>query len=160
MKFVVLPYYGGISERLQRVFNGYGVKVCFKPHQTLRQRLVRPKDKLDKLHKCGVVYNIKCKDCEAEYIGETARRLGTRLKEHRKSVTEVDLKSAVSEHSRDAQHHIDWDATRIIDQENNLLRRKIREAIHIRREHPSMNRDQGYQLASVYGAVIKPRSDS
>lgn len=27
--------------------------------------------------KCGVIYNIKRKDCDAEDIGETATKLGT-----------------------------------------------------------------------------------
>ena len=47
-------------------------------------------------------------DCDADYIDETARKLGTRLNEHRKSVQACDLKSAVSEYAKDAGHSIDW----------------------------------------------------
>ena len=56
----------------------------------------------------GSFYNIKCKDCDADYIGEKARKLGTRLNEHPKSVRACDLKSAVSEQAKNADHSIDW----------------------------------------------------
>ena len=155
---MVLPFYSGISEQLQRVFRSYGVQMCFRPCSTLKRRLVKPKDSLNPFNRCGVIYNIKCQDYEAQYIGETAKRLATRLKEHRKSVSEADFKSALSDHTQSTRQSIDWDNTRIIDSEPNDLRRKIREGIYIRRQHPSMNRDQGFQLASVYGAVLQPHA--
>ena len=70
----------GVSEILQRFFKKRGVHVCFKPHRTLRQRLVRPKDEIVAAEKFGDIYNIRCKDCDAEYIGETATKLGTKAK--------------------------------------------------------------------------------
>lgn len=54
--------------------------VCYNPHGTLRSGLVRPKDEIADMEKCGVIYNIKCNDCDAEYIGKMERTLGTRLK--------------------------------------------------------------------------------
>ena len=62
-KFVVLSYYGGVSEIIQRIFKKRGVHVCFKPHRTLRQHLVRPKDEIAVEGKYGVIYNVKYKDC-------------------------------------------------------------------------------------------------
>ena len=97
---VVHSHYFKASEILQRIFKKRDVHVCFKPHCILRQHLVRPKDEITVEEKCGVIYNIKCKDCDTDYIGETARKLGTRLNEHRKSVQACDLKSAVSEHTK------------------------------------------------------------
>ena len=41
-------------------------------------------------------------ECDAEYTSETAKKLGTRLNEHRKSVQACDLKSAESELAKDA----------------------------------------------------------
>ena len=41
-------------------------------------------------------------DCDAENTSETARKLGTRLNERRKSVQACDLKSVMSEHAKDA----------------------------------------------------------
>ena len=70
-----------------------GVAVHYKPITNLRRLLVSPKDKEDTLEKAGVVYEVKCKDCEARYIGETERPLKTRMQEHQKGDT------------RGGQHH-------------------------------------------------------
>ena len=43
--------------------------------------------------KCCVVYHIQCEQCQENYIGETARTLGARVKEHQSRGT-----SAVFEH--------------------------------------------------------------
>ena len=57
-------------------------KTIFKPHRTLRQQLVAPKDKSDPKDLSGVVYRIPCKDCNKVYIGESARVFADRFKEH------------------------------------------------------------------------------
>ena len=46
-------------------------------------------------------------DCDAEYIGETTWRLGTRVNEHQKSVQALDFKSAISEHVKGTGHSLD-----------------------------------------------------
>jgi len=33
-----------------------------------------------------VVYKIECKDCETSYVGQTKRRLTTRIREHRNNI--------------------------------------------------------------------------
>ncbi|XP_072025331.1 uncharacterized protein [Amphiura filiformis] len=57
---VVLPYVKGTSEALRRIFGTYGIRVCFKPTQTLRQLLVSPKDKTEKKDITGPIYYIPC----------------------------------------------------------------------------------------------------
>ncbi|XP_072023472.1 uncharacterized protein [Amphiura filiformis] len=72
---ITLPYLEGTSEQLRRVFKTAGVPTAFKPYRTLRQTLVSPTDKVDKLKQSGTVYEISCSDCDAMYIGETGRKL-------------------------------------------------------------------------------------
>ena len=60
----------------------YGISTCFKPHQTLRQLLVTPKDKAKVQEQPGVVYRIPCEECNKVYVGETKRTLGERSEEH------------------------------------------------------------------------------
>ena len=40
------------------------------------------KDKIKKEELANVVYQINCKDCDHSYVGQTKRKLKTRLKEH------------------------------------------------------------------------------
>ncbi|XP_072046538.1 uncharacterized protein [Amphiura filiformis] len=44
---VVVPYVEGLSERMSRVFKKHGFSTAMKPHSTLRNMLVHPKDKRD-----------------------------------------------------------------------------------------------------------------
>ena len=80
-----IPYVQGISETISRVLTDLKVKVCFQPVNTLRRLLSQPKDVVLVWSKSNVVYKVKCKDCEASYmyLGETGRRLETRITEHK-----------------------------------------------------------------------------
>ncbi|KAI8493883.1 hypothetical protein Bbelb_282300 [Branchiostoma belcheri] len=46
---ITIPYVQGVSEKLRRIFQNFNIATNFKPHSTLRQRLVHP-DK-DRPHK-------------------------------------------------------------------------------------------------------------
>jgi hypothetical protein len=47
--------------------------------------------------KTHAVYSIPCGDCEKEYLGQSKRQFGTRLKEHQKAVSTLDKgKSALA----------------------------------------------------------------
>ena len=61
--------------------------------------LVHPKDKNKKEQQCGVVYEITCEDCKEKCVGETARTLGSRLKEH--TTTKGQVTSAIAECMKD-----------------------------------------------------------
>ena len=121
--------------------------------------MVSPKDPTPVEKRSGVVYEIPCKDCASSYIGQTGRQLGDRLKEH-KSKAPSRKPSAVSEHSFDAHHKIDWDRTKVLDKEDREYPRLVREALHIRKNNPELNRDQGLELPSLYSALIKKPTTS
>ena len=76
---VTIPYVRGVSEGLRRILVKRGIQVHFKPRNKLRELLVALKDKVAKDDQCGVVYKVSCNDCEASYVGETGRSLGTRM---------------------------------------------------------------------------------
>ena len=92
---VMIPYVKGFSEQMRRVFGKYGIPTHFKPTNTLRQLLVKPKDPVSKENVVGPVYKIKCEECDVVYIGETERSLKTRFSEHRRPSSTT---SEVSKH--------------------------------------------------------------
>ena len=96
-----------------------------KPTYTIRSLLVKPKDQTSK--KCGVIYKITCPKCDQSYIGETARPMGIRLKEHIK--TAGNITSAIGEHISQTGHPISIEDVKIVGTESDWHRRKIKEAI-------------------------------
>ena len=77
-----IPYFRGTSETIARILQPYNIRVAHKPITTLRRLLTNVKDKDKPEDRQGVVYKIKCCDCQASYIGESGRNLSTRLTEH------------------------------------------------------------------------------
>ena len=70
--------------------------------------MVNAKDKRDELEKSGLVYSMKCNDCDQVYVGETARNAKVRAKEHRALARNGHLElSAVAEHSLKG-HDVEW----------------------------------------------------
>ena len=145
-----------------------------KPHKTLRNMLVHPKDKRVSRQTAEVVYEIPCKGCSKTYIGESGRLLGTRLDEHkaeadkmskkthtrafRTASLDAEYKSATTDHVVDTNHVIGWDETKIITNEAHIQTRKLKEAIWIRRrekDNATLNLDEGgYHLNHIYDSLI------
>ena len=153
--YVSIPYIKGTSEPIGRILRSVGIQTAMKPTNTLKQALVKPKDRDPFEEQAGVVYEISCKDCSAKYIGQTGRHLRERLKEHKRATERGnDLESGVAEHVANTGHHIDWSAN-VLDKDLNQRRRLVREAISIRKNKPSMNREQGFELSRAYNKVIQ-----
>jgi len=150
--FVTLPFVGGVSERLRRAFNSAGVTTSFKPQGTLRRSLVAPKDKTEKEKLSGVVYGVKCSDCDSQYIGESGRKLEKRITEHKSKA--ASSKSAIREHVVNSGHQIDWDNIKVLDREPKEFPRRVREAIYIKKEGPRLNRDKGLDLDPVWDNLL------
>ena len=91
--FVTLPYFQGISEKIARTLGQFDVNVANKPVKTVGSILKKPKDKFDQDLSTGVVYKIKCKNCEKLYIGQTSR-----TKEHKRAVLTCDKNSLLAQH--------------------------------------------------------------
>ena len=146
---VGLPYVSGLSEHLSRVFRSHGTNICNKPCNTLRPQLVRPTDKTSPEKKTGVVY-MTCNSCGEHCIGETSRALEKRLVEHPQKQTA----SAVWEHQSTANHEIDWEGIKILDQETGDIKRKIKEVIDNRRQRSTLNRDGDYELPAILNHLL------
>mgnify|MGYP001548989041 CR=1 FL=1 len=180
-KSITLPYVKGLSEAAIRIFKKFNRTICLKPAEKLGQKLFKLKDKSDNMKKANSIYKVPCKNCDEVYIGETARPLYVRIKEHhteatkltesktytrqqRKSSNPFDFKSAISEHACTHNHVIDWDNASCVEQVSDWKLRGIKEAIHIRSTTPNMNRPQGerHLLPHVWDSLLtsKPAKDS
>ena len=67
-----------------------------------------------------------------EYIGETKRALGTRIKKHQSATRKGEIeKSTIAERAWTEQHHPIWDQTAVIEQAKNVDILRIKEAFCI-----------------------------
>ena len=113
---VVIPYVKGFSEHMRRVFGKYGIPAYFKPTNTLRQLLVKPKYPVNKENVVGSVYKIKCEECDEVYVGGTERSLKARFSEHRPPSSTT---SEVSKHIHvdHPQHSLELENTEVLTTE-------------------------------------------
>ena len=100
-----------------------------------------------------------CNDCDNEYIGQTKRQFGTRLKEHQKAVFFCKKEnSALSEHTCLTNHTIGWDNSKIITTNRRYHQRLCLEAWHINSAHAPLNRDDGGLLPDAYLHLVRKKA--
>ena len=157
---VFIPYVQGMSEDIRRVCRQHGIKTIFKSAPTLRSRLTKVKYQLPIDKHSGIVYEIPC-TCGKVYVGETIRRLGTRIKEHKEACQSCSLdKSAIAEHAWTEHHPIKWDNVKILDNANRQDLLRLKEAIHIQlkdegdRESEQRHRNSSSLLLDINAETI------
>ena len=91
------------------------------------------------------IYSTPCSDCDQEYIGQTKRQFGTRLKEHQKAVFFSKKKKnlVLSDHVCQTNDMIAWENSRIITTNPRYHQRRCLEAWHINSVSAPLNRDDG-----------------
>ena len=113
--------------------------------------LVHPKDRDNILQKSGVIYRFKCGrvDCKDEYIGESGRTFTERFRENMRA------QSPIHDYFNITGHEVSLDNFSIVGMEDLNMARSIREAMLIRVNGPSLNRNIGkYQLPHIWDEVL------
>ena len=98
-------------------------------------------------------YQLKCKECPEQYVGETGRFLETRLEEHNGEARRQELDKPWGQHFRTTHPGCKlnygqsaFSAVEVIGREPDRARRKLREAIEIRDAKPHVNISTGWDL--------------
>ena len=87
-------------------------------------------------------------------MGETETQLKARVNEHQKTKS-----SPLCEHLAKEGHSFSKEQVSVLQQEPDWFKRGVAEAIHIQRESPSFNRDQGrHRLPAIYREIISSHS--
>ena len=79
-----IPYIEGVSDRIKQTLMKRGIQTVFRTVQTLGCLLMKVKPTLTNLDTKGVSFQVPCRDYSKVYIGETARKLNTRLLIHKR----------------------------------------------------------------------------
>ena len=144
---IVILYIQGLGEEFKRTCNIQGIQAHFKG--TTQSNFC---SWLPKLTKSGVIYRYKCPNinCTKQCIGESGRTLGDRYKECLKAPSPIHL------HTSSTGHPVSPECFSIMDRESHGLARNIKEAMYIRVNDPSLNRNLGkFQLPHVWDQVLK-----
>ena len=112
---------------------------------------MKSKDKDPKEMKSGIIYSYQCNHpaCDEECIGETARTLWERRKEHLKQP------SPIHGHIQCTGYAITDNSFNILGREDWGQARTIKESIFIRVNSPTLNQNIGkYNLSHIWGRVL------
>ena len=120
----------GISELTARLLKPHDIQVAHYPSATLKQQLTHLKPQIDPLQKKNVIYTIKCNDCVKKYVGQTGRKLATRIHEHELAIKRHDPLSLISVHEDQEGHKFDLSRVNIVDQARTRHAREFLEALH------------------------------
>ena len=148
---IVIPYTPGICKSIKNIGKKYGIAVYFKGNRTLKNILMSPKDKDEMANKSSIIYSYCCGEigCDEEYVGESGRTFGERFKEHMKTP------SPILHHQSVSGHITSMDNFRILGREENNMPRTIQEAMFIRVNNPTLNRNIGkYNLPHIWDRIL------
>ena len=121
---------------MKRYCNDLDIKLVFSSFKI--GNLFGVKDPVPDGLRSRVVYKFVCAGCNACYVGETCRHFSTRVREHLVS----DRASHIFRHLKDSPHCrtlCSTDNFHVLDHASIGFQPKIKEAIHIQREQPSLN---------------------
>ena len=125
------------------------VSGCFTNIYGITFRTSKFIDKIHRLRSC-VVYKFTCAECNSVYVGETSRHISTRVREHLFS----DKNSHIFKHlqSSDAcKNACNETCFKVIDSARTHYQLKIKEALHIMWEGPSLNKQvQHYNFSLAF----------
>ena len=149
--YITVTYTKGLSESFKNICKKHGIQVYFRGGKTIKDLLVASKDKDSITKKNGFIYRYKFDrfECNEEYIGESVRPFRERYREHLKAP------SPIYDHSGITDHATTLDNFSIVGREDHNLMRLIKEAIYIRVNNPSLNRNIGkYQVPHIWDGVL------
>ena len=153
-----IPFERNISEKIKRKAETFGIETRFSRNKSLKSKL-NVEGHISK-DQNGVVYRIDCeKECGLHYIGETGRKLETRIKEHKadssKDMTKEKM-SGISQHAIQARHTPQWNEATILKVESNCVKRKYKEAICLIKDRGKTvnKKEEVKQLSSIWEPLL------
>ena len=160
---VKIPWIPKIGPKLRSIYRQNGINVIFSSTPSLSDILCNHKCPLPANSRPGV-YKIDCKCGEAKYVGETKKMVATRVIEHERDVFHGRWeKSGLTEHAKNCNEVFDFESAKTLATEGNYRKRKIREALEIRRNETgprqalATNKDRGNVLKSETWNFLLPK---
>ena len=149
--YMVVPYFKGVSESLKKICGKHGVQVYFKGGNTIKTLLMALRIKIQSLEKVGssIDSSVARLTVMRNTLVHPPRSFGERFKEHQKAP------SPIYDHSNISGHQVTIENFNIVGREDQNLSRAIKEALYIRVNNPSLNRNIGkFHLPHIWDEVL------
>ena len=127
---LTLPYIKTVSEITARLLKHHNVDVAHKPTNKLRTTFTGHKDKTEQLQRANAIYTFSCHNCTSTYIGETSKKVATRLQEHNNAIKRHDPLSLPANHADEHGHTFNLADTKILGHAKTRRARQFKEAWH------------------------------
>ena len=159
---VKIPWIPRIGPKLRASFRKHNVKVVFTAGPSLKDMLCQHKCSLPRNSQPGI-YRLDC-NCGCAYIGETKKKVSTRIGQHEKDIFKGRWKmSGATEHAETCAQGFKFEEATTVKVEPFYFDRKIREAVEIRAGRRSnvkmLNRDSGSYMKTNQWDVLLARCD-
>jgi hypothetical protein len=106
VRHISIPFHGKLTNKISNKLKSSGLNTVYHSRGNLRNFIGNVKKKRPKIEVSGI-YNIQCSDCDGNYVGQTRRRIDTRIKEHERALRlKQEDKSAVALHCLEKKHGI------------------------------------------------------
>lgn len=140
-RFITAPYIPGLSEKLKKSLNEYDMTLSCKTTNRIGNIYTRTKYTLPKDQKSKVVYQVKCQDCNAVYIGITKQKIKDRMAKHRSDVhlKKITGTTGLTLHAIKESHTFNLANVTILEQIPNYWQRVIAEKMFIHKTPNSVN---------------------
>jgi len=138
-RWFVVPFIEKLTDKFKNIAKILKTKLAFYSLHKLNRIVKAQKDHLPIEMNKNVVYKLACKNCDVAYVGQTKRKLNTRISEHKKDIKKTSNHSVITEHRIAFDHHFDWENPKILDIEEHYQKRLISEMINIKAQKNTIN---------------------
>ena len=125
---ITLPYINNTSEMTARLLRPFNIDTAHKPTHKLRSYFTKHKDKTTTKQTKNAIYMIPCRDCPQRYIGQTSKKIETRITEHKNAIKRHDHLSLPAAHAHDNCHTFNWTETQLLGRAQTKHAREFKEA--------------------------------
>ncbi|XP_053686394.1 uncharacterized protein LOC128735938 [Sabethes cyaneus] len=132
VKYMSTPYVPGLSEKISKTLKKNNLIVATKPRDKIKNKIFsKLKDPIPTTKQKNVIYSIPCGAGDnREYIGQTGRRLDTRIAEHKNDAKKSEARTGLALHTIQEGHIFDFEKTRILEKIENKDTRLTAEMFH------------------------------
>jgi len=111
----LIPYIQKVTDKFKNIASSIKAKLAFFSINKLGRIIKAQKDTLLPGFNKNIVNKLSGEDCDVTYVGQTKKKLNTRISEHRRDINKKPGKhSVITEHRINNNHEFKWDKKYLI----------------------------------------------